>query len=528
MKIVILFVLFLFLFTFCHQPNRQMGQVHVPRDSSITSQNAASDLFLDSTTMEKFLNVEVKTDTLRQRIRNFYNNRNYAFAWFNKDGLTVQAEGFWNIHDNYLNASRDSSFYDRQLHGTMEGLFSADSLIEMDKDSLNLTELRLTKHFFEYVRAVYGPKADPEEMEWHIPTRKLNASVLLDSLLEGKNRDWRPLNSQFYSLRNIVLRYRQIQNDGGWSAIEIPSEKITIGTSNGIITKIKKRLSVSNNYAANDTSVVFNDSLLAAINIAQQQYGLPRSTDIDAALIKALNVPVEQRIKQMLLNMERMKWLPEQPMDFIMVNIPSYRLRVFENGKVVLAMDVVVGKAANRTVIFSDSLKYVVFSPYWNVPRSIVRNETYPAMKRSSSYLGRNNMEVTGYSNGLPIVRQKPGPGNALGQVKFIFPNSYNIYFHDTPSKSLFSRNARAFSHGCIRLHQPFELARYLLRNDESWTDAAIKKAMNASKEKWVTLKKPLPVFITYFTSWVDSQGIVQFRDDVYGHDKKLERHLFE
>jgi murein L,D-transpeptidase YcbB/YkuD len=211
-----------------------------------------------------------------------------------------------------------------------------------------------------------------------------------------------------------------------------------------------------------------------------------------------------------------------------MVNIPDYGLRVYENGKVSSAMDVVVGKAANRTVIFSDELKYIVFSPYWNVPRSIVRNEIYPAMQRSSSYLRRNNMEVTGYSNGLPVVRQKPGPGNALGQVKFLFPNSYNIYFHDTPSKSLFSRNKRAFSHGCIRLHKPFELARYLLRNDSSWTDAAIRDAMNGSTEKWVTLKHSLPVFITYFTSWVDRDGIVQFRDDVYGHDKKLESHLFE
>jgi L,D-transpeptidase YcbB len=245
-------------------------------------------------------------------------------------------------------------------------------------------------------------------------------------------------------------------------------------------------------------------------------------------LIKTLNVPVEDRIRQMLLNLERMKWMPERPADFIVVNIPEYRFRVYEEGKEALAMDVVVGKAANRTVVFSDELKYVVFSPYWNIPRSIVRNEIYPAMQRSSSYLRRNNMETTGTSNGLPIVRQKPGRGNALGQVKFIFPNSYNIYFHDTPAKSLFSRDKRAFSHGCIRLHKPFELAKYLLQYADSWTDAAIKKAMSSSKEKWVTLKQTWPVFITYFTSWVNANGDVQFRDDVYGHDKKLESHLFE
>jgi murein L,D-transpeptidase YcbB/YkuD len=190
-------------------------------------------------------------------------------------------------------------------------------------------------------------------------------------------------------------------------------------------------------------------------------------------------------------------------------------------------MDIVVGKEANRTVIFSDELKYVVFSPYWNIPRSIVRNEIVPAMNRSSSYLSRNNMEITGNSNGLPVIRQKPGKGNALGKVKFIFPNQYNIYFHDTPAKTLFSRQKRAFSHGCIRLEQPFELAKYLLRNDNEWTDNKIQTAMNQSSEKWVELEKPVPVFIVYFTSWVDQEGLLHFREDIYGHDKRMERHLF-
>jgi len=245
-------------------------------------------------------------------------------------------------------------------------------------------------------------------------------------------------------------------------------------------------------------------------------------------LVKQLNTPVEERIKQILLNLERMKWIPQEPAKYLLANIPEYRLHVVENGKEVLAMNIVVGKAANRSEIFSDELKHVVFSPYWNVPRSIVRNEVYPAMKRSSSYLRRNNMEVTGYSGGLPIVRQKPGRHNALGGVKFIFPNSYNIYFHDTPSRGLFEKEKRAFSHGCIRLHQPFDLAAYLLQDKPEWTEAKIKAAMDQSTEKWVALDVPVPVFITYFTSWVDKGGILHFADDIYGHDKKLAEHLFD
>ena len=528
MKIIIPILLLFLVFSRCSGPNAKARVIPVARDSSITPQNAYSNLFMDSLKMETFLSAEVETDSLRQHIRNFYNRRNYAFAWFNEEGLTVQAEGFWNTHDNYLNRSGDSSIYNRQLHATMDRLLYEDSLFDVTKDTLNLTELRLTKHFFDYVKETYGPKADPEELQWHIPKRKLNASSLLDSLLVTENDNWKPLNRQFYALQNAVVKYRQIEKSGGWPVIETPSIKIKKGSSSDVVKTVKKRLVLTGNYPENDTSALFNDSLLTTIKKVQAQYGLPQSSSIDAPLIKALNVPVENRIRQMLLNMERMKWMPERPADFIVVNIPEYRFRLIENGKLALAMDVVVGKAANRTVIFSDELKYVVFSPYWNIPRSIVRAEIYPAMQRSSTYLRRNNMETTGTSNGLPIVRQKPGKGNALGQVKFIFPNSYNIYFHDTPAKSLFSRDKRAFSHGCIRLHKPFELAKYLLRHDDEWTDAAIKKAMNSSNEKWVTLQKTWPVFITYFTSWVDADGLVQFRDDVYGHDKKLESHLFE
>jgi L,D-transpeptidase YcbB len=190
----------------------------------------------------------------------------------------------------------------------------------------------------------------------------------------------------------------------------------------------------------------------------RELYGLKQTGIIDDNFLRALNIPVEERIKQMMVNLEPMKWMPKRPENFIFINIPEYRFRLIEDNRMVLTMDIVVGKAANRTVIFSDELKHIVFSPYWNVPRSIVRNEILPAMKRNPTYLRRNNMEITGYSADLPIVRQKPGKSNALGQVKFLFPNSYNIYFHDTPAKSLFSREKRAFSHGCIRLEQPFAL----------------------------------------------------------------------
>jgi murein L,D-transpeptidase YcbB/YkuD len=185
-------------------------------------------------------------------------------------------------------------------------------------------------------------------------------------------------------------------------------------------------------------------------------------------------------------------------------------------------MNVVVGATAHSSVIFSGDMKYVVFSPYWNVPPDILKNEILPGIQKNPKYLAQHRME---WNNGA--VRQLPGPQNSLGRVKFLFPNSYNIYLHDTPAKSLFNESKRAFSHGCIRLAEPQKLAEYILRGDSAWTKQRIVKAMSGTREQYVTLKKTIPVFIGYFTSWVDRGGQLNFRDDIYGHDKKMAAHLF-
>lgn len=512
-------------FVSCRQSS-SAGKI-IPRDTTITIANAYSNLFMDSLILEKFISKEINSDSLALQLRNFYNARNYGFAWFDENGPTLQAEGFWNAHKKIVNKSGDSSIYDLQLHIQMDTLFRGDSLYTLNKDTLNNTELRMTKHFFDYVQYAYGNKVDPEAVQWHIPKRKLQPIDLLDSLLIGSAAS-QPFGKPYQLLQKKIFTYRTIQQNGGWLTIEESKRKFKSGDTNKIITAIKKRLQSSDDYDINDTSSLFTPAFETAIKKVEAAYGLKVDGKTDDALIKKLNIPVEDRIKQMLINLERMKWMPEAPSTYLLANIPEYRLHVVENNKEVLGMNIVVGKAANRSVIFSDDLKYVVFSPYWNIPRSIVRNEIVPAINRSSTYLARKNMEVTGYSGGLPVVRQKPGGANALGNVKFIFPNSYNIYFHDTPSKSLFSRQERAFSHGCIRLQQPFDLAVYLLRNQPEWTKEKIKAAMNSSNEKWVTLNKIVPVFITYFTSWVDADGLLHFADDIYGHDKKLAEHLFQ
>jgi murein L,D-transpeptidase YcbB/YkuD len=241
-----------------------------------------------------------------------------------------------------------------------------------------------------------------------------------------------------------------------------------------------------------------------------------------------MNVPVLKRIEQLLINIERAKWMPAASEGkLVVVNIPEYELHAWENNKKAFDMEVIVGTEANGTIMFYGNISEVVFSPYWNIPRSITRKEIVPHMKNNKDYLKDNNMQVTGEDNGLPVVRQLPGAKNALGRVKFLFPNSFNIYLHDTPEKSLFSKDKRSDSHGCIRLQDPVKMAQFVLADSVEWPIAKIIEAMNSGKEKEVDVKKTVPVIITYYTAWVDENNILHFADDIYNHDSSMAAKMF-
>ncbi len=528
--IAIYIVLFSFAFICCNQPEAQIEVTQ--RDTTITQVNAFTNLKLDSSVVENYISQQKLSDTSANRLRSFYNSRNYQFAWFTEEGLAEQARAFWNLHNNFLNYSKDSSFIDKQLHNQMALLINEDSSINPASATIIQTELQLTEHFFEYAQYAYAGTIDPKELQWHIPRKKVDAVELLDSLVANKGRnleEWEPVNKQYQLLKKELVHYYDIEKKGGWQSIPIPKgKKYKQNDSSLTIKQIKQRLQTVGEYELTDTSKRFTKGFLPAVKKTQKRFGFRQNGIIDTALIKELNVSVKDRIEQVLINMERMRWMPkEREVNYIVANIPEFKLHVFDSGKNVFDMNIVVGKTGTSTVVFSDELKYVVFSPYWNIPRSIVRGEIQPAMERNPNYLASKNMEQTGISNGLPVIRQNPGGSNSLGRVKFIFPNNYNIYFHDTPARSLFAREKRAFSHGCIRLAEPKKMAEYLLRNQPEWTTKKISEAMAVNKEKWVTLKDPVPVFISYFTAWVDNDGLLNFREDIYGHDKKMAERLF-
>lgn len=504
------------------------------RDYSINKSNSYCDIFLDSMALEQFLATKSIPDSMARRMRSFYNTRNYQFAWFSSDGLTEQARGFWNLHDYHRSANAgDSILENKELHKRMNRLIAAEDLTVSANDATLInTELTLTQHFIHYMRTEYDDGyVKRKEMERFIPRKKEDARYLADSLMSKKHKDnkyFEDVHKPYGLLKQQLGRYLQIVNKGGWPMVPATDKKLMPGQSSPAVAIIKRRLQISGDMSGGDTSQVFTDTLAMAISSFQARHGLKEDGMISEALIKEMNVSAESRLQQILMNMGRMRWLPPQPAgNLILVNIPEFMLHAYEGSKKVFDMVVVVGKEGHNTTMFSGDLNQIVFSPYWNVPESIVKKEILPAMAKNPNYLAAQNMEIKDAGGAVPSIRQKPGPQNALGKVKFLFPNSFDIYFHDTPSKSLFERSKRAFSHGCIRLAEPEKMANYLLRNQPEWTPDRIREAMNSDEEKFVRLKNPVPVVITYYTAWVDDQGRLNFRDDIYGHDKKLAAKMF-
>ena len=501
-------------------------------DASITASNSYSDLFLDTTALENFIEQNKIPDSIGRRLESFYNTRNYQFAWFSKDGLTEQARGFWNLHDYVTTYEADSSLKDKKLQKKMDRLIAEDELsVSASKDFIN-TELTLTQHFIMYMLNNYEKGyVKRKEMERFVPRKKEDPIALADSLINKKHKDdkyFEDVNQSYKLLKDQLVNYLKIAKNGGWPQVSPVKKSLKKGTSSPDIAIIKKRLMITGDLAGNDTSQVFNDTLVMAVKNFQSRHGFTSTGIISDSLVKEMNVPAVQRVEQLLMNMDRMRWLANEPTgNLIVVNIPEFMMHIYEGKEKYADIVVVVGKEGHNTMMFNGDLNQVVFSPYWNVPPSIVAKEIIPAIDKNPNYIAKENMEITGNDDGLPVVRQKPGPGNALGKVKFLFPNSFNIYFHDTPSKSLFEKDKRAYSHGCIRVKEPEKLANYVLRNQPEWTAEKINEAMNSGEEKYVKVKNPIAVVVTYYTAWVDENGRLNFREDIYGHDEKLAQKMF-
>ena len=503
------------------------------RDLSITASNAYNNLFLDSSDLEKYLAKNDINDTISRRMRSFYNARNYQYAWFAGDGLTEQARGFWNMHNYHTTYGEDSLLKDKTLKKSMDRLIAEEDLsVSTSNNTLRNTEFKLTEHFILYVmNNVEDGYIKRKEMERFIPAKKQDIMSLADSLINKKHKDnkyYEDVNEAYKLLKQQLAAYYKIAKEGGWGTIPAKAKQLKKGNSLPAVVDVKKRLQLTGDMAGSDTTQLMNDEVAAGIRSFQSRHGYTPTGIITDDLIKDMNVPVEKRLQQILLNMGRMQWMIQEPKgQMIVVNIPEFILHVKEGKNKVFDMEVVVGKEGHNTMMFSGNLTQVVFSPYWNVPANIVEKEILPAMEKDPDYLDKQEMEIVKSEDSLPVIRQLPGEKNALGKVKFLFPNSFDIYFHDTPSKSLFKKDKRAYSHGCIRLSDPVKMANYLLQDNGQWNAEKIDEAMNSGNEKYVKLPKAIPVLITYYTAWVGDDGLLHFADDIYDHDKNLAKKMF-
>lgn len=449
----------------------------------------------------------------------FYARRGGQYAWLVAAALSANAEAFTAL------AGRGA--------GPIDSLDFACATCVRD------AELELSAEFLRFARRDYGGyfARDPRELGWFIPRAKKDYARLLDSLAAGTMdvAAYVPVHPMYEPLRARLAPLQRL-SDAPWPVLALPRgvRKLDAGDSASLVPAIRARLRLLGDHPARtgdsllDASVRYDRVLVEAVRRFQRRHGLLDDGIIGAGVLRALNVTPAERLRTLLVNMERLRWVPDHPPSTaIVVNIPEFRLHVLEEGRDVLTMPVVVGAVATRTVIFADSVTTVTFSPTWTVPASITRKEILPAMQRDPGYLARHQMAIIGGTADQPLIQQRPGPHNALGAIKFSFPNPYGIYMHDTPSRGLFAREQRAFSHGCIRVAEPLALAEYLLRADTAWTTERMQRAMERPRPTDVPLRTPTPVFIVYFTAWVDRDGALQFRDDVYGHDARLAAELF-
>ena len=480
----------------------------------------------------------------RNTLQRVYAARAFAPMWVSADGLTERGQHLseWLETEPRKHGLRPADYHLRAV-SRLADEDRAGALVDL--------ELALSDAFVMLASHLLAGRLNPESLdpEWFASRRHrdllpviqkaaaMNApgEALIELLPTGEG--YARLVRRLAFLREILAR-------GGWPTVDA-GPTLRQGDTGPRVRQVAERLRMSGYYdgtAGED----FDAALAEAVMRFQTLHGLTADAVIGAATLRALNVTPQERMDQVVVNLERWRWLPEELGErYIIVNIAGYNLDVIEQGQTRLSMRVVVGQPYRRTPVFSGTMTYLVLNPWWEVPRSIAVRDKLPLIKADSGYLARFNYSVlSGWGADEQLLdpagidwsavtaknfqfrlRQAPGPQNALGRVKFMFPNPHSVYLHDTPSRELFAKDARSFSSGCIRLEHPIELAELLLSGGERWSRPEIERVLATGRETVVKLAAPLPVHLLYWTAWADEEGI-QFRDDIYGRDERVLREL--
>lgn len=476
-------------------------------------------------------------DTLavRPAVVAFYTAREYMPAWTDDDEILPRGIELLEAIGSASLEGLDPDRYHYSTAHAMARLLEDDAVEDQELEYLGNLDLLLTESFVRLAQDLEAGTLDPTvgDRDWRIPRDTVAEEALLEMLAAGQDpaevlASVRPRVPYYDRTARALARYRQIEQAGGWRTVP-EGETLSEGDRDPRVAALRARLSAGDDRtesrlarAGAGDATLFDERLREALGHFQDRHGLHEDGALGPNSIEALNVPVADRIAALRLNLDRWRWLPNDLGEmFILVNVAGFELELVEDGRAIESMNVVVGKTANRTPIFQDTLEHIVVNPYWNVPASIAEEEIMPIVRRDPSYLARNNYEMV-REGGSYRIRQRPGPGNALGNVKFLFPNDMNIYLHDTPADHLFTQRSRAFSHGCIRVERPDDLARTLLAaltdHDASYYD----ELRRGDGEQWVPLDRKIPVYISYFTAWVDEDGATRFHEDIYQRDETL------
>ena len=485
-------------------------------------------------------------------VKSFYEGRKYRPAWV-EDGRLTQADMILRAVEETYGDGLTPDYYHLKLIRSLVARVKKGSF--SDRARLADLDLLLTDAFITLGCHLSGGCVDPVTIksQWFAKRSSVDvASVLEQALREKQIREavmrLRPEQASYNKLRQALAIYRGLLVKGEWPTV-LRGSLLRKGSMSDRVAELKRRLAASGDMAADGTdgSNIFDAELEQSVISFQKRHGLKADGIVGPATLKALNVPLKKRIRQIELNMERLRWiLGNVEQRSIVVNIANFELYVMENGKSVLSMKVVVGKPYWDTPVFTSRMTSVIINPSWNVPDSIARREILKAIRKNPDYLAKESIKILrGWGpreqeiNPREIdwsrvtaenlhyrFRQEPGPLNPLGQLKFMLPNKFNVYLHDTPARALFSANVRAFSHGCTRIEKPLELAEYVLRDDPVWTRETLLAAIEEGTEQEVRIPHPLNVHFLYLTAWVDERGTLQFRDDIYGRDKLLDEAL--
>jgi murein L,D-transpeptidase YcbB/YkuD len=483
----------------------------------------------------------------------FYKQRAFTPAWSNDSGFSPQiatlvkaisgAEGQCFMPNDYHLKKITALMIEINKNYGKRQNFNAAMLAELD--------LLLTDAFLIYSAHLLEGRTNPVTRcaEWNAECEEADlATVLQNALLSGTIErtisDLLPREPNYFLLCRKRSEYIAIMNKGGWPLIPAGPD-LNKGDYEERVPAIRERLTMVGDRPRKKVKeeLLFDDDLDEAVRQFQKRHGLASNGKIDARTLMAMNVPVAERLRQIEVNMERWRWCERDFGErYILINIANFELDVVEHDTTVLSIKAIVGKPYRSTPVFSGKMTYLVLNPSWNVPKTIAVEDIIPRVIKDKGYLTRNNYKVLqGWGNSereidpstinwvalnenyfLYRFRQDPGPTNALGRIKFMFPNEYDVYIHDTPARELFSKDSRDFSSGCIRIERPIELAEYVLNDTIKWGKKQIVQVTKESSERTVGLPRPFPVHLLYWTAWVTDKGILQFRNDIYDRDKDI------